>query len=155
MARDPALKVKVGDSKLQPYFIGTTQSKNKQGKLLNHVHYVLIQPAVATKIGMTKKSILRQGTDSTVDGVVFRNSTRKVGAKTTNGQAKRYLQRGSKSIELYLNNRVKMKNGDTTWESYIVGFSSGVPLRVILKFIRDNCSKVVRINTGSNFYGVR
>jgi hypothetical protein len=155
MARDPALKVKVGESKLQPYFIGTTQGKNKKGKVVNHVHYVLIQPAVATKIGMTKKSILRSGTDSTVDGVVFRNATKTTGTKTTTGQTKRYLQRGSKPIELYLNNRVKTKSGDTTWESYIVGFSSGVPLRVILKFIRDNCSKVVRINTGSNFYGVR
>jgi hypothetical protein len=155
MARDPALKVKPGDGKLLPYFIGTTKSKNKKGKAVNRVHYVLISFAVATKLGISKKSIIRQGSDSTIDAVVFRNATRKIGTKTTTGQAKRYLQRGGKSIELYLNNQVKTRSGDTAWESYIVGFPSGVPLTVILKFVRDNCSKVVRFNTGSNFYGVR
>lgn len=155
MARDPALKVKPGDGKLLPFFIGTTKSKNKKGKEVNHVHYVLIQAAVATKLGISKKSIIRPGTDSTIDAVVFRNTTRKTGTKTTTGQAKRYLQRGARTIELYLNNRVKTKDGDLAWESYNVGFPSGVPLTLVLKFIRDNCSKVVRFNTGSNFYGVR
>jgi translation initiation factor IF-2 len=154
MARDPALKVKPGEGKLLPFFIGTTEGKTKKGKVVNRVHYVLIQSAVATKLGMTKKAIIRQGTDSTVDAVVFRNTTRKTATKTTKGQTKRYLQRGSKPIELYLNNKVKTKSGDTAWESYIVGFPSGVPLRLIIKFLRDNCPKVVRMNTGSNFYGV-
>ncbi len=155
MARDPNLKVKPGESRLAPFFIGTTKSKNKKGKTVEHVHYVLINPGVATKLGISKKLILRSGTDSTIDGVVLRNTTRKTGTKTTTGEAKRYLQRGAKTIELYLNNRIKLKNGDYAWESYNVGFPSGVPLTLILKFIRDNCSKVVRFNTGSNFYGVR
>jgi translation initiation factor IF-2 len=155
MARDPALKVRPGEGKLLPFFIGTTQGKNKRGKVVNHVHYVLIQSAVATKLGISKKAIIRNGSDSTVDAVVFRNSTRKVGTQTKTGQAKRYLQRGSKPIELYLANQVKTPSGDKAWESYVVGFPSGVPLTVILKFVRDNCSKVIRINTGSNFYGVR
>jgi hypothetical protein len=156
MAKDPKIKIGVGDRRLQPYFIGTTDGKNAKNVAVKHTHYVLIETWKAAKLGISKKAILREGLDSTVDGVVFRNTNRKTTQTNKKGKAKRHIERGGRAIEMYLNNRVKSKDGlKESWETYTVGFPSGVPLRVILKFIRDNCSKVVRINTGSNFYGVR
>jgi hypothetical protein len=157
MASDQALKRSGEAILLRPYFIGITEGKYK-GKPVKHVHYVMIKSNVAVKIGLTKKYLLRDGSDSVVDGVVFRNVNKRKNSKSKTGvtTAKRGLHQYSKSITVILDKIVKSKDGLTTdFESYDIGFPSSVPLRMIIKFFRDNCPKVMRIKTKGNMYGVR
>jgi hypothetical protein len=153
-----ALEAKrAGESiKLQPYFVGITKVKVK-GKEKNQVHYVLIKSAVAKRIGLTKTNILRPGTDSIVDGIVFRTVPKRKNSKSKTGvtTAKRGLHQYSKKIVVILDNLVKKADGTKDFESYTIGFASSMPLRSIIKFFYDNCPKVMRIKTEGNMYGVR
>jgi hypothetical protein len=153
-----ALETKrAGESiKLYPYFIGTTKIKVK-GQLKNSVHYVMIKSSVAKRIGLTKTSILRPGTDSIVDGVVFRTVPKRKNSKSKTGvtTAKRGLHQYSKRITVILDNLIKKADGTKEFESYTIGFASSIPLREIIKFFYDNCPKVMRIRTDGNMYGVR
>jgi hypothetical protein len=153
-----ALETKrAGESiKLYPYFIGTTKVKVK-GVEKNQVHYVLIKFSIAKRIGLTKTSILRPGTDSIVDGVVFRNVPKRKNSKSKTGvnTAKRGLHQYSKKITVILDNLIKKADGTKEFESYTIGFGQSIPLRTIIKFLYDNCPKVVRIRTQGNMYGVR
>jgi hypothetical protein len=142
---------------LRPYFIGTTDGKYK-GKAVKHVHYVMIKSNVAKKMGLTKPYIIRNGSDSVVDGVVFRNQNKKSNSKSKTGvtTAKRGLHQYSKPITVIFDTLVKSKDGKTTdFESYTIGFGKSIPLRMIIKFLHDNCPKVMRIKTKGNMYGVR
>jgi hypothetical protein len=142
---------------LRPYFIGTTDGKYK-GTVVKHAHYVMIKSDVAKKIGLTKPYIIRNGTDSIVDGVVFRNVNKRKDSKSKTGvtTAKRGLHQYSKPITVVLDNIVKSKDGKTTdFQSFTIGFGASIPLRMIIKFFHDNCPKVMRIKTKGNIYGVR
>ena len=142
---------------LRPYFIGTTDGKYK-GKAVKHVHYVMIKSNVAKKMGLSKSYLLREGSDSIVDGIVFRNQNKRKNSKSKTGvtTAKRGLHQYGKPITVIFDNIVKSKDGKTTdFESYTIGFGKSIPLRMILKFLHDNCPKVMRIKTKGNMYGVR
>jgi hypothetical protein len=156
MASDPQAKKSGEAILLRPYFIGTTDGKQK-GKTVQHVHYVMIKSDVAKKIGLAKTHIIRNGSDSIVDGIVFRNLNKKKNSKSKTGvtTAKRGLHQYSKPITVVLDKIIKNKDGTTDFESYTIGFGSSIPLRMIIKFFRDNCPKVMRIKTKGNIYGVR
>lgn len=158
MASAPEAKAAAGSLRLNPYYVGTSEHKGLTGKVSKHTHYVLIPSGAAKRMGITKNTIVKPGTDSQVDGVILQLEHKGKGSKKH--IAKRFLHRyasgkRNNTIEAYLDNRVKLKSGGTAFESYSISFPSSINLSMIIAFFKKNCPKVVRINTGSNFYGVR
>jgi hypothetical protein len=161
MAASKEAKAAIGNMKLQPYYVGVSEHKTLAGKAFKHTHYVLIRSQVAKRLGITKTQIIKPGTDSSVDGVIFENQRK--GKNNKRHVAKRFLTlyasgtKSSKTIEAYLdtNPRIKTKSGELVSESYIISFPSSIPLRMIVDFFKKNCPKVTRLNTGSNFYRIR
>lgn len=156
MAASPSAKKKAGGgNKLIPCYIGVTDGKDSKGQKTSHTHYVEIDEEVAKRLGIKGKSIKKPGgSDRTENGIVYQTNRKKPKGGTT--EAKRALKQYKKTIILYCKGTVKNKKGKDVQESYSVGFPSGVPLRLVRKFLEDHCPNVARYQPKSgDLYQVR
>jgi len=154
MAASSSGKAGAGLHKLLPFFVGITKHKPLKGAETQTTHYVAIEQKVASRLGTKSKGTAKTngGADVLENNIVYQTNRK---GKKGNHTAKRVVGRCGKPITAYLNTTVKQKNGKEVPESYTIGFPSGVPLGLIIKFFRDNCPNVVRIGTGGNMYQVR
>jgi hypothetical protein len=156
MANAPSAKVKKGKRKLLPFYVGITEGKTLKNKPYKHTHYVLIDERVTPRLGIKSQSKVKPGnTDQINDGVVFQKNRRKSVGDKKPYTAKRAVKQCQKSITAYCKSFVKNKQGEDVPETYSIGFASNIPLRLIIKFFKDNAPSVVRIGTGGNQYQVR
>jgi hypothetical protein len=155
MANAPSAKKKAGQSKLLPCYIGVTEGKDPKGVKTTHSHYVLIAERVATRLGIKGKSIKKPGGSDVIENGIVYQTNRKKAKGTGKVEAKRFLKQYQKKIMLYCKGTVKNTKGKDVQETYSVSFPSGVPLRLIRKFLEDNCPNVVRYGTGNQLYQVR
>jgi hypothetical protein len=155
MANAPGAKKKAGQQKLLPCYVGVTDGKDSKGVKTTHTHYVLIADRVATRLGIKGKAVKKPGSSDVVDNGVVYQTNRKKAKGTGSVEAKRYLKQCEKKITIYCKGTVRNSKGKDVPETYSVGFPSGVPLRLIKKFLESNCPNVVRYGTGSQLYQVR
>jgi hypothetical protein len=156
MAASPSSKTKPGQRLLLPFYCGITKGKTLKNVDYQHTHYVLIAEKVASRLGIKKTSIVKPGSaDAIVNGIVFQKNRKKSTGDKKAVEAKRYLTQCKHKITAYCKATVANKAGDRVQETYSIGFPSGVPLRLIIKFFKDNAPNVVRIGTGGNLYMVR
>lgn len=143
-----------------PYYLGTQTNKRAGTAKGAHSHYILISPLVAARLGMPKKSTIKQK-DEAVGGAIFdtnRTYTDANGAKKKT-DAKRYIQKCSKQVELFTGNYVKNVNTKNKGkgaglepESYTVGFPSSLTMIEILFFINKRMPNVTIVRSGKKSY---
>ena len=155
MAAAPITTAKSLKRLLKPFYIGQTTGKDLKNKPYSHTHYVLIESAVAERLGLKGKSLIKSGSDAGADGVVFQVQRKKSVGDKKPYEAKRYLKQCKKKITLFCKGTVKNKKGKDVQETYSVGFPTNVPLRLIIKFLNKYAPNVIRIGTGGNLYQVR
>jgi hypothetical protein len=150
-------KIKAGATEklAAPYYLGAKTPTRQGGKL--NSHYVMINPLVAARLGVTARST-HKPTDEFVGGAVFdknRTYTAAGGtkAKTT---AKRNITRGSKAVELYTGNYVtNPKTKKLEQEKYSVGFPSSLTMVDIIFYVNKQFPLVKFLAHGGRRYTSR
>jgi hypothetical protein len=155
MAAAPITTAKSLKKLLKPFYIGQTTGKDLKGKPYSHTHYVVIEAAVAERLGIKGKSLIKPGADAGVDGIVMQLQRKKSTGDKKPYEAKRYLKQCKRKIIVFCKGTVKNKQGKDVQETYSIGFPTNVPLRLIIKFFNKYAPNVVRIGTGGNLYQVR
>jgi hypothetical protein len=153
MASAKIAKPGVGKQRLIPHYLGVTDGKNAKGKQVSITHYVVIDKSVGTQLGI-KDSVKKPGGSDAYEHNVVHKKNKRNPRGSALIEAKRYLKRCKRSIKLFCKGTVTV-NGKQVQETYIVGFPTGVPLRLIRKFLVEKCPNVVRYGTGTQLYQVR
>jgi hypothetical protein len=146
-------KAGIGNRKLMPFYVGISEHKSLANVVSKHTHYVMIEQKVAVRLGLKQKGSSKPGGSDVLEANLVHQTNRK-GKKGTH-TAKRVISQGKRKITAHLDTTVKNKAGKEVTETYSMGFPSGVPLRLIIKFFKDNCPRVARINSSGNMYQVR
>jgi hypothetical protein len=156
MASSPSAKRVVGSRNLLPFYVGITEGKDLKGTAYKHTHYVLIDEAVATRLGIRAKGISKPGAaDLLIKGQILQTNRKKAKGDKKPITARRYITQSSKTIIVECKELVINSKRQRVQESYSIGFPSNVPLRLIIKFFATNCPNVQRISTGGNYYQVK
>jgi hypothetical protein len=140
----------------EPYYLGTITNKKKSAQSKGaHAHYIVLSPKVAERLGMPKRSAIKK-TDEYVGGAIF-DTQRKSVHRTTKAvrkvDAKRYLEKGSKTITLFTGDYVKKVKGEKLeQEQYDVGFPSTLAITEILFFVHKRMPKVQIVRSGRKAY---
>lgn len=148
-----AKKVNRTDNKaLSPYYLGAQTATKKGGKLSSH--YVMISPLVAPRLGIKGKAT-RKPTDKLLGGAIFdtnRTYSKGEGAGKGKTNAKRFIEQGSKPVDLYTGNYVKNAKGKDVKEFYTVGFPSSLTMVNIIFFVNKQMPLVKYMKHGGRTY---
>lgn len=143
-----------------PQYLGTVTPTRKttQGAGRNvNTHYILVNPAVAQRLGYKARSTMKAG-DNFAGGAIFDTQRRfkDASGKAQKTVAKRFITSGHKAIEIFTGNYIlNEKTKKPEQESYMVGFPTTLTIVEIISLVYSKMKLAKFIRHGGKTYTVR